>query len=376
MRDGLHATAGIRPVLRKLWERPWWRLAGGFVVASALLLVFQVAWVSPRRAWLTMQERELAQARAGQSAPPRAGGRLAEATGESARLAREIARLASVFPSRREAPAVLRQLHETAEQSTLTLVTYTPRAPEPVTVAGTELSGTRWSVQLELTGQFHDLTGFLHRVGNLRQVVRVRDLAVRAADRDSLDGTILAAGTAETFAIDPPDLSIRATPLSQGVTAVDAVAPPSSPPPRYDPGGRRDPFTPLSALAPAPPRGKREAGLPGIAASELSLRGIVVSSGVSLAVLESPGGRSWLVRGGERLRDGVVGRIAANAIYVQPVGAAAATGVPVRLVLGEPAFGSEYEATNAGDGTTSATAGPGDADGCDDGQEPPDRACR
>ena len=364
MRDGHYATAGIRPVLRKLRERPWGRLAGGFVVAAALLLVFQVAWVSPRRAWLTIQERELAQARAGQSASPRAGRRLAEATGESARLAREIARLASVFPSRREAPAVLRQLHETAELSSLTLVTFTPRAPEPVTVAGTELSGTRWSVQLELTGQFHDLIGFLDRVGNLRQVVRVRDLAVRVVEQDSRDGTILATGTAETFAIEPPDPSIRATPLSHGATAVDAVAPPSSPPPRYDPGGRRDPFAPLPASNPAPARVERAAGLPGIAASELSLRGIVVASGVSLAVLESPGGRSWLVRGGERLRDGVVGRIGANVVYVQPVGTAAATGGPVRLVLGEPAFGSEHEATNTGDAPV-----------CDNSRERSDGEC-
>lgn len=376
MRDGDYATAGIRPVVRELWGRPWRRLAGGFVVAAALLLVFQIAWASPRRTWLTMQERELAQMRAGQSAPPLAGRRLAEATEEGARLAREIAGLASAYPSRLEAPVLLRQLHEAAEQSTLTLVAYTPRAPEPVTVAGTELSGTRWSVQLELTGQFHDLAGFLERVGNLRQVVRLRNLAVRVADRQGLDGTILATGTAETFAIDPPDPSVRAMSLSPGVTAVDAAAPPSFPPLRYDPGSRRDPFAPLLVSTPAPTRGERAPGLSGIAASELSLRGIVVASGVSLAVLESPGGRSWLVRGGERLRDGVVGRIGADVVYVQPVGAVAAAGVPVRLVLGEPAFGSEREATSAGDGTTSATAATDDADGRANSQEPPAAACR
>ncbi|MYD71940.1 MAG: type 4a pilus biogenesis protein PilO [Acidobacteria bacterium] len=376
MRAGDYATAGIRPVVRELWERPWWRLAGGFVVAAALLLVFQIAWASPRRAWLTMQERELAQVRAEQSAPPRAGTRLTEATGQSARLAHEITRLASAFPSRREAPVLLRQLHETAEQSTLTLVTYTPRTPEPVTVAGTELRGTRWSVQLELTGQFHHVAGFLERVGNLRQVVWVRDLAVRVADGDNLDGTVLATGTAETLAIDPSDPLVRATLRSQRATAVDTAAPPTSPPLWFDPGGRRDPFRPLPVSTPAPIREERAAGLPGIAASELSLHGIVVASGVSLAVLESPGGRSWLVRGGERLRDGVVGRIGTDVVDIQPSGAVAATGVPVRLLLGEPAFGADHEATNAGDGAASATAGPGDLDGYGNSQEPPGRAFR
>ena len=281
---------------------------------------------------MVIQESELAQVRAGLSLAPPDGGRLVGAADERGRLAREIARLTAAYPSEREAPLLLRRLHAAAEQSALTLVSFAPQAPEPVVVAGTTLRAMRWSVQLELTGRFHDFAGFLDRVDNLRQVVRMRDLTVRVTEPGSPGGVILATATAETFAMDPPDREVRVGPRPRGVTAVDAEAPLSPPP--YDPSGRRDPFAPLPATAPPATLEERAAGLPGIAASELTLRGIVVAAGASLAVLESAGGRSWLVRGGERLRDGVVGRIGTDVVDIEPAGGAAPTGRQVRLVLG------------------------------------------
>lgn len=375
MRVGDEAALRVGFFMRGLWQRPVCRAGAGFVVAATLFLLFQFAWVAPRQAWLRMQQGELAHEGMGQPVAQPAELRLAAVTDEIARLAGELGRLAPAYPSDREAPVVLRELHGIAGQSRLTLVGYTPRPPEPVALAGMDLRARRWSVQLELTGRYHDFAGFVDRVGNLPRVVRLRDVAVRAVEPETPDGTILAAVTAETFAIDHADLPAPASLRNRAATAVDEPAPPAPVASTYDPAGRRDPFSPPPAMAQPATPGERPAGLAGIAARELSLRGIVVTSGVSLAVLESPGGRSWSVRGGERLLDGAVGRIGADVVNIQAAEETSATGMPLRLRLGAPALGLvEDEGAAPDDGTAAGIAGP-HAVGRDHGGEPPGGAC-
>lgn len=375
MRVGDEAALWAGGFMRVLWQRPVCRAGAGVVIAATFFLLFQFAWVAPRQAWLRMQRGELVQEGMGQLVAQPAELRFAAVTDEIARLADELGRLAPAYPSDREASVLLRELHGIAGQSRLTLVGYTPRPPEPVALAGTDLSARRWSVQLELTGQYHDFAGFVDRVGNLPQVVRLRDVAVRAAEPETPDGTILAAATAETFAIDHPDLSARESLRTRAATTVDGPAPPPAVASTYDPAGRRDPFSPPPAVAQPATPGERPAGLAGIAAGELSLRGIVVMSGAALAVLESPGGRSWPVRGGERLLDGAVGPIGPDVVDIQAAEGAPATGMPLRLWLGAPALGIEDEGTDPDDGTAAGIAGP-DAVGSDHGKEPPGGACQ
>ena len=99
-----------------------------------------------------------------------------------------------------------------------------------------ELGGTRWSAQWELTGRFHDFAGFLDRVGILPQVMRVTELVVRAGNPACPDGTVLAAGTAETFVIDHAGRPAQAPSPSRGATAVNNPERPSPPALTYDPG--------------------------------------------------------------------------------------------------------------------------------------------
>ena len=67
----------------------------------------------------------------------------------------------------------------------------------------------------------------------------------------------------------------------------------------------------------------------------------MVAGGVRAAVLEAAGGRSWLVRGGERLLDGVIGLIGAETVEVQPVHGATTAPPPFRLRVAPQTLGGD-----------------------------------
>ncbi len=89
----------------------------------------------------------------------------------------------------------------------------------------------------------------------------------------------------------------------------------------YQSAGRRDPFVSLvrrgsdGASAEDRPR-----GLQGLGINELTLRGIVLSRGEYLAVLEAPDTRTYIVRVSDILFDGIVRAITADmVIFLQAV---------------------------------------------------------
>ena len=89
----------------------------------------------------------------------------------------------------------------------------------------------------------------------------------------------------------------------------------------YDSEGRRDPFVSLLA------RGtnllsdrERPDGLVGLSIKEVALRGVVLSGGAYLAVLEAPDNKTFIVRPDDRLFDGSVREITADSIvFLQEV---------------------------------------------------------
>ncbi len=89
----------------------------------------------------------------------------------------------------------------------------------------------------------------------------------------------------------------------------------------YDSEGRRDPFVSLLARGTdLPSAGERPAGLVGLSVNEVALRGVVVSGGVYVAVLEAPDNKTYLVRIDDRLFDGSVKEITADSIiFLQEV---------------------------------------------------------
>ena len=89
----------------------------------------------------------------------------------------------------------------------------------------------------------------------------------------------------------------------------------------YDPERRRDPFVNLLTRGGDPGLlNERPAGLAGLSVNDVSLNGLVLSGGVYLAVMQAPDNKTYILRGGELLFDGVVKSVSAEGItFLQEV---------------------------------------------------------
>ncbi len=118
-------------------------------------------------------------------------------------------------------------------------------------------------------------------------------------------------------------VSLHAASNAQAVQPPDsvdpAVASPVAPEPSelysYDSEGRRDPFVSLIARGvELPSVSERPDGLLGLSINEVALRGVVLSLGTYLAVLEAPDNKTYIVRPDDLLFNGSVKEITAEFI--------------------------------------------------------------
>jgi Tfp pilus assembly protein PilP len=90
----------------------------------------------------------------------------------------------------------------------------------------------------------------------------------------------------------------------------------------YDGTGRRDPFVSL-ALRGSDPRSEgrlRYQGLTGVSVGEVTVKGIVLFEGKLVAMVQAPDDRTYIVRANDRLLDGAVRAVTAEAVvFVQQV---------------------------------------------------------
>jgi Tfp pilus assembly protein PilP len=86
----------------------------------------------------------------------------------------------------------------------------------------------------------------------------------------------------------------------------------------YNPEGRRDPFVSLQRRGSdeRANRGSRPSGLAGISTSEVSLRGTMKSPGGFVGILQGVDNKSYIVRVGDKLFDGSVRSITADAMVI------------------------------------------------------------
>ena len=117
-------------------------------------------------------------------------------------------------------------------------------------------------------------------------------------------------------------------PAQQPAQAPPNAAPvekPATPPPppafSYDPAGRRDPFVSLVGRGSTPDASSvRPAGLPGMLINEVSLKGIMKERAGFIALVQGTDKKTYAVRQGQRLLDGSVKSITADAvIFAQDV---------------------------------------------------------
>lgn len=86
---------------------------------------------------------------------------------------------------------------------------------------------------------------------------------------------------------------------------------------RYTPEGRRDPFVSLlSSGLDSRPTGSRSAGLAGLSANDVSVRGIMQSRGAYVAMVQGPDSHTYLVHTSDRLLDGRVTAITAQELVI------------------------------------------------------------
>lgn len=117
-----------------------------------------------------------------------------------------------------------------------------------------------------------------------------------------------------------PALAQADLPLGTRVGSAVPAAPEAA---GYDDGGRRDPFIsllaskkPAAGATPARPR----PGLAGVALADVAVKGVVHNGASTVALLEGPGGKSFVARTKDRLQDAVVKVIDADGVtFVQQV---------------------------------------------------------
>ena len=123
--------------------------------------------------------------------------------------------------------------------------------------------------------------------------------------------------------------SAATTPAPAGAKAPEATAITAAPggsaalPPQgfsYNPEGRRDPFVNLlrrgSGIDVSSNPGSRPAGLKGLGAGEVTLKGTMASQGSYVGILQGADARTYVVRAGERLLDGTIRSITADALVI------------------------------------------------------------
>ena len=87
----------------------------------------------------------------------------------------------------------------------------------------------------------------------------------------------------------------------------------------YHPEGRRDPFVSLlrhAATTERGPAGARPAGLAGLGASEVTLKGTMQGRDGYLAMLLGADTKTYIVRPGDRLLDGTIRTISADSLVI------------------------------------------------------------
>ena len=97
--------------------------------------------------------------------------------------------------------------------------------------------------------------------------------------------------------------------------------PPPAPPPnyQYEPEGRRDPFANLfnrGTDAKGTQTSRRAEGVPGLMTNELVVRGIIQTRGAYVAMVAGPDGKVYSVRAGDRIGDGVIRNVTAQAVVI------------------------------------------------------------
>lgn len=85
----------------------------------------------------------------------------------------------------------------------------------------------------------------------------------------------------------------------------------------YDPAGRRDPFLNLLGTGSEPRiTSRRGEGAAGLSVNEISVRGVMLSKGAFIAMVQGPDAKTYMVRQGDKFQDGSVKAVNAEGLVI------------------------------------------------------------
>jgi Tfp pilus assembly protein PilP len=100
--------------------------------------------------------------------------------------------------------------------------------------------------------------------------------------------------------------------------AADASTPPQPDNYTYDAAGRRDPFLNLLGTGSVPKGGadRRSEGAAGLTVAEITVRGVLVSRGALIAMIQAPDNKTYIVRQGDKFVDGTIRSVTAQGLVI------------------------------------------------------------
>lgn len=146
---------------------------------------------------------------------------------------------------------------------------------------------------------------------------RVSTILIVAAAGLASAGAGRAQARAPQGAAQPAAASQQApsTGSAQGPSTSSGQVPQPAPGYSYDPSGRRDPFVSLIGRGTDPrSMASRPAGLSGILINEVNLKGIMRDRTGFVALVMGPDNKTYIVKPGDKLMDGSVKSIVADAV--------------------------------------------------------------
>ena len=299
------------------------RVATSSVRGQAGVLVLSVACALAHWYWYALPAREGVRARRAKvDASRRDSNRTTDLVhhvpalrAEVAALERQTNALRMASAAEPDTAALLRQIHHAVTGSRLLVRSVAPRPP-----VRHELH-TEWPLALELEGTYHNFATFLDRVGRGPQIVNVTQLQMRPKTNPIPGVTVIVDCVATTFVLTAgaPSALFEDSDASLVLAALDDDAV-GSPEVAYEPAVRRDPFVdprPKRTAPAPPPTIRRPPGFAGVTTAEIALTGTVENGDGYIAIVESPDKRTYIVRPGDRLFDGTIRTITAQAMLIE-----------------------------------------------------------
>lgn len=179
-----------------LTKLPWYGQIGAFIVlAGAGVGVFYYYYEIPQRADMEVRQNQLKAIRADITKGLATAAQLDKFRSDVDGLEARLESLRAVLPEEKDAADLLRRMQVVAQQSNLTIRSFTPAT----TV--TKQLHAEWPIKLELDGTYHNLATFFDRVGKFTRIVNITGLEIRGKDKPEPNSTITATCTATTFVL-------------------------------------------------------------------------------------------------------------------------------------------------------------------------------